>query len=685
MGRSQLSQRLELFESPLFSFLVISLFYFIVGTLASHPFDDAIYAQNAQFFYYLKIPPFFSLPMGAYYDLINVSGYFFAVLLAIFHITNVITIQLGVKIPFIIFAFLTAFVIIRIGKELGFNGRLASLLLLTSPIYFFTVVIYGSAITVSVFFLMASLLFLIRKKTLYSSILYGMSIGSYLYPVFAVPFILRYLWIREGRKSALIFFIVSSVFAAIGQLSIIFFFMVKGMVNASPSSPSGYLSPWSYVTYYSPLDFLNIFNLGSYLPGETLNILYYGSAIMASFAYFLLPREKVDLRSLIAFLFIQGMLFSSLAPYNLPSYMTAEIPLAIVFSFIERRWIFIGITWLSSLFSFIVMQTINNVGFIIYFVDLNHSILNIRNSYPSWLVQAAGSLYGFSILSSLFFLRKKEVQKDFVPKKSLVAQSSIIFSFLVLALLLLVPVASSIPSGMLLSNQLNIYSPQIVNESINNGNLVVEYEFPLASYSGDYARHYMNGNITFPSFPIPVFMQLAGRINTSGNREYNISVPFPLNNPSLTLYYPSDLRDSIYLENNSGKIYPYSISYLPGNINAFRYSFFGEIAGNYKLFIEGNNTFYSNGLVPTMTFAGIPYRVPITLNGHWINSSVPGSLIEPFMTVIYHGTYLEIPQIMPSFKIELSPPHTPYLPYVILGGFMFISLISIAIATIRRW
>jgi len=77
----------------------------------------------------------------------------------------------------------------------------------------------------------------------------------------------------------------------------------------------------------------------------------------------------VNIKIVIIFLSIQGVLFSSLAPYNLPSYIAAEIPLSIIVAFIYRRWIFIGLTWLSSFLSFVVMQTINPIGFIIYFSD----------------------------------------------------------------------------------------------------------------------------------------------------------------------------------------------------------------------------------------------------------------------------------------------------------------------------
>jgi hypothetical protein len=92
----------------------------------------------------------------------------------------------------------------------------------------------------------------------------------------------------------------------------------------------------------------------------------------------------VNIEIVIIFLSIQGILFSSLAPYNLPSYFAAEIPLAIIVAFIYRRWIFIGLTWLSSFLSFVVMQTINHVCFIIYFsnsiVDGKINLFEITHS-----------------------------------------------------------------------------------------------------------------------------------------------------------------------------------------------------------------------------------------------------------------------------------------------------------------
>jgi len=86
-----------------------------------------------------------------------------------------------------------------------------------------------------------------------------------------------------------------------------------------------------------------------------------------------------------------------------------------------------------------------------------------------------------------------------------------------------------------------------------------------------------------------------------------------------------------------------------------------------------------------MSFAGFPYASSITLDGHNIKSYIPGKIIEPRMVVIYHGPYMEIPQILPTFSITLNLPTEPYAPYLITGGIMFLSLILIPLVIIRRW
>jgi hypothetical protein len=85
-----------------------------------------------------------------------------------------------------------------------------------------------------------------------------------------------------------------------------------------------------------------------------------------------------------------------------------------------RRWIFIGLMWISSSFGFWVMQSINSVGFIIYIFDLSQKISDVKNAYPSWVINIAGSFYVISILLNRLFLMKKKERHDFAPKKTMV-------------------------------------------------------------------------------------------------------------------------------------------------------------------------------------------------------------------------------------------------------------------------
>lgn len=658
--------------------------YVFIGALASHPFDDAIYAQNAQLFYLFKVPPIFVLPMGLYFDFIDIGGYFFTIILSLFHIQNVITIQLGVKIPFIMLSFLTSFVVYRIGRELGFNGRYASLVLLTSPMYVFIALIYGSAIIVSVFFLIASLLFMVRRRTTLSAILYGMSMGSYVYPIFAIPFILRYYWVREGRKKSILFLVVSSAFAAIGQLSIILLFYLKGLGAQAPLSISGYLAPLTFLPPYSPLDILNIFGLGGILPGETIKIIYYGSTILASFIYFALPRERVNVTSLIVFLFIQGIIFSSLFPNNIPSYMAAEIPLAIIVAFMMRRWIFIGLMWISSFFGFWVMQSINSVGFIIYFSDLNQKILNVKNLYPSWVMNLAGSLYGISILLNLLILTQKKWKITASPKKTLIAQSTTVAVIAFVALVALMPVVDNVPSNMYLSPEINTFQGQIYSSSIVGGNLIVNYSMPLVVQSGDFQGKYISGIIEYNETRVVMYNNQRGNL-TESNRPYNLTTFYPLKSVEISLFSPFKGNLSIYLENTSGKLTPSNSSVITGQRYEYNFNFNQTLEGNYSLIVKSDVRYYSGNELPSIILSGSLAQTSMIIDKTVTNGIVLPYQISKRVSVEFKGPYYAVPAALPMIYFYVNPTGAQlYYPYVVIGALIFFCVIILAVVFLRK-
>ena len=658
--------------------------YLFVGALASHPFDDAAYAQNAQFFYFFRIPPVLSLPMGLYYGVINVGGYFLTILFGLMKLQNVIAIQIGVKIPFIIFSFLTAFVLYKIGREMDFNGKYASLVLLTSPIYFFTALIYGSALIVSVFFLIASLLFIIRKKTALSAVFYGMSMGLYLYPIIAIPFLLRFFWVREGKRNAGIFILVSSIFFAIGQMVTFLLYFSKGIQSQAPISPTTFFAPMISVQPYSPLDILNIFNLGKIVPGETINILYYGSAIIASLVYFTLPKDKVNILSLVMFLFIQGILFSSLAPGNLPSYMAAEIPLAIIVAFMMRRWIYIGLIWVSSFFSFWVMQTINPVGFIIYFSDLNHSVLNIKDLYPPWQMNLTSALYAISILLNLIFLRRKKGGTLLKVRKTMTAQATAITAIVIVGLVLLVPVANNIPTTMYLSPYVNSFQGEIYSSSVVNGNLVVNYSMPLTILYGDFKGKYISGEIDYNETRV-VMYNSQGENLTRGNSSFNLTILYPLKSVEISLFSPYEGTIAAYLENSTGKVMPSYVSIIRTEIYEYNFNFTQTLEGNYSLNVKSDVRYYLGSTLPSMILSGSLAPTNVIINGAMTNGTIAPQFVSTRMSVQFQGPYYVVPPTLPMLYFDVNTTGaSPNYLYVATGAVIFSSIVIFAVVFIRK-
>lgn len=657
------------------TYSVIFVFYLTVGTIAAHPFDDSIYAQHAQYFYYLSINPSYSLLMGLYYDIINVAGYFVTIALSLGGMSNVLTIQLGVKVPFIVFTFITAYFLSKIVEDMGYSGKYASLLLLTSPIYFFTSVIYGSAIVVSMFFLVFSIHKLFRGSTIISAAFFGMAAGSYLYPIFSIPFTIRYVHRERGKRDAMIYLIVSSVFAAIGQITVLYFYSINGYLLA-PNAPSSYLSIMP-VPYYSIFDILNITGGSAAIPGVLYNYFYYGAAIIASLSYFLLKNERVNRETLLIFLLIQGVLFSAINPYNLPSYMAAAIPFAIVLTVVYRKWVLMALISIASLLSFIVMQTINSIGFLVYFSDVNMKLLQIRNAYPGWLNSSAGFLYSLSLLllipSALMIRRGRIIHLT----KAIAAQFAVVAALFIVALLVLVPVVSNIPGGMFLSDQMNQFDAQPVTDFISGNSLVVEYSIPTVGFvGGSYLSDFVGYIKPSTTFITPIDSP-RNVLAPSGNFVEHAVLPYPLQDARLQLFGNSNGSVNVELVNGSSTLIPVSHAFSTNN-HTYTFFFDSILSGTYTLSIGSTVPLYGqNGSSPSIVFGGFLEPGKPVMGNHVLNGNyIPGYLLKSDITIEYGGPFKELPPTTPPVIVYLAKNLVDPVPsMVILGGFLFISLI----------
>jgi hypothetical protein len=660
-------------------YITIFTFYIFVGTLAAHPFDDYIYARHAQYFYYMNVNPAYGLPMGLYYDLINIGGYFVTILLNAIGIVNVLSIQIGVKIPFIIFAFLTAYLVSRILEDMGYKGIYAGLILLTSPVYFFTSVIYGSPIVISIFFLIYSIYLLFRRKTLFSAALFGMSIGSYLYPLLSLPILVRFLYKHEGKRETAIYIAVTTVFAAIGQLTVLYLYTRMGLYSISPNIPSGYVSSVS-LPYYSIFDLFAILKISGSVPGSIYSFTYYIASIVAAFSYFLIKKENVDRHSLLIFFLIQGVIFSALNPGNLPSYMSAMIPFAIIIAILSKRWVLVGMVWIASVFDFLVIQTINPSGLFIYFSDLNSRILSWKNSYLDVLVYIFSFLYSLSLLLIVPVSLRPRQGKMARFKKTLASQYSMVGVFCVIGILVLVPVASNIPVNMYLSSNLNTFDAQPVNESLSGHSLSVEYLIPTIGFLTNRYLGYFVGSIQPPSQPEIVYNYSKNYVSRGMNFTEELALPYPINNVLIELFAKENGTINLELINATSTLTTFGTKQVTNDYIIFRYEFSSVLSGSYSLNIKSTVPVYMyNESSVSILLIGSPQAgVAIVNNIPLQGGYIPGYLLKSKLQITFTGPFQKLPPFIPSVLVYLAKSLVKPVSIAIFeGGIIFLLLVAV--------
>ncbi|MEM0136523.1 MAG: hypothetical protein QXU18_15070, partial [Thermoplasmatales archaeon] len=462
------------------------------------------------------------------------------------------------------------------------------------------------------------------------------------------------------------------------QLTIFFLFLKSGQLSLSPNNPSAYLSPYSSVPYYDIFDFLNVFGKGSVVPGQLYNVLYYGSSIVLSLSYLLIKRKNVNDKTLILFLLIQGVLFAALAPYNLPSYMAAMIPLAIIASLYLKRWIYIGMMWLSTFFSFVVMQTITHAGFILYFSDLNMKIL-ARNiypwgSYPSWINSIAGSLYAISLLAFLPLSLKGREGSMRKLRKSTAAQTSVIAAIVVVGILILAPVASSIPQGMYLSPSIDSSTSSPSSSVISGVSLVTTYDFPLIGSMSNDGREHFIGNIVYPVNTVTIYNSPPTEETTTGSFSQILLLPMPVRNASLIVEGEGRGTVHIEIENSTSKVVTHSSQSMNGNLTSFSFSLSGIVSGRYTLtFNSSLPLFMNNSSSIALEINGIPSYGRALINGKEAsNDSIGPAQLGSTVTVVFTGPFYSIPSILPTVTVSMDKElGKPIYDQLFIGAILF--------------
>ena len=238
------------------------------------------------------------------------------------------------------------------------------------------------------------------------------------------------------------------------------------------------------------------------------------------------------------------------------------------------------------------MQTINHIGFLIYFSNVDLKLLNINISYPSWLNYAAGFLYSLCLLAFIPIGLRIKAGKVTHFRKTVASQLSTIVAISVVAIVVIAPVASSLPGDMFLAPSLDQFYAQPVYESLSGSSLVVDYVVSTpglvgGSYSDDFI-----GYIETPSSSNIILNTSGNRTVPPGDYEENISLPYPLHNATIELFGNGSGTPTVVLANRTATILPSSQSVLQES-SKFRYAFNTTLSGTYSLDIKSGTSLRS--------------------------------------------------------------------------------------------
>jgi len=659
--------------------------YIFMGAVAAHPYDDAVIVQHAQLFYHLGTSPLFYLPQGIYWDVINIGSYFPEVLVHMLGFQNVITIHLATKLFLIVSAFLSAAYvekIVRLVTDDERKGQIAFFIFILNPIIFYTTVIYGSSIIIAVLFITVSTYFILRGKGMLGAVFYGLSMGTFIYPLLGIPVVFRYVSLKSGRGNAFLFLVVSLVFGAVGQGPIFLFYLLHGSGLGGLPVGAGYVST---TQGFTPFSIFDIFNLYPVIRFPYVNYLFYSLSIFSSSIFFIIPREKVDETKLFAFLGLQGVIFSSLAAGGvLMSFPSSIVPFAILFAFSSKRNSILIPLLASFVTLSIAMETINNIGLPIYFLDMNHSVALHTITVTPTETQLSGFIFGLSIISMvpLFLLGKgRERNAARGHAAAIGVSTAMIVALLVLAVVVIAPVIGSVPATGYLQNPIGS-SGIVEDESVSNGILHLNYTVYLLAMTPE--QYY--GKITM-WLQEPVGYFTSGSYNYTsmlpihGNITFPYEIAFPSSATKISVVSDSADVDMEISNSTSERVLTPAVSTY-GRDTLLSYSVGTVEGGNYSITLNGSGAvgIYSspgkfvidNGEMDRGVAVDIVYSFsPLLTNG-----TVNGMRIQG-------GEAVTVPIEAYSYKLHFSFPgfySTETSPYLVLeenyGGYSQVSLVE---------
>ena len=558
--------------------VAISVIFFLVGSISGESFDDASIAQHGQFFYDMNINPLIYSIQGAYTTWIFIGGYLLAILFQSIGFSNIVTMQTAVKFPIILFGIFTVFFIYEIAKGMNISktkAKIIGLLFLTEPVLYYVAGIHGIPLVISMFFLIGSIAFLQKGKYSTGAILYGISCATYLYPIFAIPFLFRYVLKNKGLIPSVFFTFLIIAFFIIGVVPSLLLYKISGISLSNGSTltvVSSFFAP-SNLPFYSFFDFLYFIPFGGLTYSPLLNILFLVSLSVSSILLAIIPRANFfKFENLVLFMTVQALLFILFNPANTPQYLYAAAPLLLLCSIITKKDHLLIMLSFATLLDLLTLITWNPTALLgLFFADTYPVLLSYSETFPFDLVYFLGFLYGLIILiMSLEIIVKifhntkitstdnnkfyydSNLDTKFYSKSEVRIKYNLttIILVTVIAFFLVAPGFSHLPDNYLEMNQINEQKTQPVVSSFN-GTQIFTFKPPYLSIVDHRYYNEYNGTISIQSYNPAIYEWFATNgsfpVNKDTMLSESVNFPFEVSNLSILLASHGNLSGTLYL------------------------------------------------------------------------------------------------------------------------------------------
>jgi hypothetical protein len=502
----------------------------LIGTITSHVFDDAVYLQHNLWYYDLNVNPAYYWLQGTYYACISAAAYAPAVLLQSVGLHNVLVDQFFIKLPLIAAAVTGGPIVYQIVRSLGASeslAKLSSLVWISNPIVFFSAAIHGTGIVIAIVFLLGGFLALLKSRWDISAVLFGVSISTYLFPLFAIPVILRYIWEKAGKNQAGSFFVWLTGVIALGELPAVFASLAagesfsQGLVISPGNLGTGSAA---YPPSYSIYDVFNLLRDSSIFTQDQYTIIFVATLSIASLLIAIIPqRSFFTRRNLLTYFTFLTLGFVILNPGSTPQFLLAVVPFVIIEAVVWRERVILSLLGVAIVLDIVTLITWGPQDLLGFLSNTDPSLLQYSQTFPSNFNNALGMLYGVSLIciASYWLLKRalpSRVSNTADSSESIrtfqgVASSRVTTNFAVmiivtfLALLVVAPVVGHPPNTMRLLDYLNTWQINGDSTQLNQttGNVTTFYPLPgLIALLAPFAKEMVNASLNTTVLPSSV-------------------------------------------------------------------------------------------------------------------------------------------------------------------------------------